>query len=198
MDLLIAGAAAPVAKWQARSWSRGVERGPRRGDRRDDFSRVVARESPGAPLADGPFVRVARAIFRFQIFPARLVRPVLTAETVEPGGLVGLRYRVMPGVELFFASRARERFEGRSEGLWRAGFTYWTLAGHPECGQETFSVEKHPQTGEVVAALRSWSRPGIWLTRLGAPITRLVQVHANRAALRQLAAVAAGVGRGRG
>ncbi len=192
MDLLLAGAAAPLEKWEARGFSPGAIEGPEAGDRRDDFSRRVAREEPGKPRPDGAFARAAQAILAFRVFPPRLVTGVLRTATVEVGGIVGLRYRVLPGVELFFASRAIERFDEQRDGVWRVGFSYRTLLGHPECGQETFSAEKNLETGEITVALRSWSRPGFWLTRLGAPVTRLVQVHANRAALRNLERVARG------
>ena len=50
----------------------------------------------------------------------------------------------------------------RIDGVWHTGFKYRTLTGHPELGEETFSVEKDLATGSVVAALRSWSRAGGW------------------------------------
>jgi uncharacterized protein (UPF0548 family) len=93
---------------------------------------------------------------------------------------------------LFFAARVVDRFDGPDGGLWRTGFTYRTLAGHPELGEETFSVEKDLATGRVRVALRSWSRPGTWFTRLGRPAMRRLQRFANAAALDHLEAAARG------
>ncbi|MEP9392693.1 DUF1990 domain-containing protein [Gordonia sp. VNQ95] len=72
----------------------------------------------------------------------------------------------------------------------RAGFAYGTLAGHPESGEELFSVE-HRADDSVVAVIRAFSRPGRWYTRLGGPLVRAVQAATTR---RYLAAVADAVG----
>src|SRR5205807_7251921 len=77
-------------------------------------------------------------------------------------------------------------FDGPAGGVWRAGFTFRTLRGHPELGEETFYVEKDAASGAVRVGLRSWSRPGLWLTRLMSPYTRWVQVRACHAALDHL------------
>jgi uncharacterized protein (UPF0548 family) len=95
---------------------------------------------------------------------------------------------------MFFASRVVAVLDAEHAGWWRTGFTYRTLAHHPELGEETFSVEKEVATGRVRVALRSWSRPGMWLSRLFAPVLRRVQVGASHAALDHLAAAAAGSG----
>ena len=167
--------------------------GPRAGDCRDRFERVVAVEPPGEPLSDGPFRRVAAAILEYRVFPPSLVEGVLRRTPIQAGDTVGILFHFLPGIDLFSAARATETFDEFRDGLWRAGFTYRTLDGHPELGEETFSVEKHPVTGEVTAALRSWSRPGTWLTRLGRPVTRWYQVRANRAAVRHLQQIAEGL-----
>ncbi|ADG78907.1 hypothetical protein TPAU25S_01001 [Tsukamurella paurometabola] len=61
----------------------------------------------------------------------------------------------------------------------RAGFAYGTLPGHPESGEELFSVELRPDDA-VVAVISAFSRPGRWYTRLGAPAGRLVQAVMTR------------------
>jgi uncharacterized protein (UPF0548 family) len=67
----------------------------------------------------------------------------------------------------------------------RGGFRYVTLRGHPEIGHEEFVVERD---GDAVwFVVRPVSRPGSLLTRLGGPLSRLVQ---KRASHRYLDAVA--------
>ncbi|CAM3854206.1 DUF1990 domain-containing protein [Tsukamurella strandjordii] len=61
----------------------------------------------------------------------------------------------------------------------RAGFAYGTLPGHPESGEELFSVELRAD-GAVVAVVSAFSRPGRWYTRLGAPAGRLLQAVMTR------------------
>jgi hypothetical protein len=179
-----------LARWEGRPDSPGVERGPGPGDNGDDFTALVAHEPPGPPVPGGPCRRVAGAIHDYHVFPPRLVAGVLRRRPVRTGDIVGIRYRLFAGVDLFFAARVVDVFEGEAGGVWRSGFRYRTLRGHPELGEETFAAEKELATGRVFASLRSWSRPGVWLSRRLAPLTRLAQLSANRAALRHLRQVA--------
>lgn len=57
----------------------------------------------------------------------------------------------------------------------RRGFAYGTLPGHPESGEELFLVRYDPPTGDVVAEVAAFSRHATWWSRLGAPITSLMQ-----------------------
>jgi len=56
----------------------------------------------------------------------------------------------------------------------RAGFSYATLPGHPECGVERFSVELRPD-GSVWCRIESISRAASWYARFGGPVTRFIQ-----------------------
>jgi uncharacterized protein (UPF0548 family) len=57
----------------------------------------------------------------------------------------------------------------------RRGFAYGTLPGHPESGEELFSVRYDAGTGEVYAEVVAFSRHGTWWSRLGSPVTSLAQ-----------------------
>lgn len=188
---------ADLAAWEGRPFAPGVERGPGPADHRDAFERVIGHEAPGPPAADGPLRRAGAAILAYTIFPARLLTPVLRRAPLALGDTIGAFYHPL-GPRLggvFFASRAVARFDGPDAGgtTWRVGFTYRTLAGHPELGEETFSAEKDQVTGQVLVALRSWSRPGHPLSRALSPVSRLLQVRGNDAALAALARVAGGL-----
>ena len=56
----------------------------------------------------------------------------------------------------------------------RVGFGYGTLQGHPVSGEEAFSVELEA-TGDVVACVAAFSRPGSLATRLAGPFGRAGQ-----------------------
>jgi uncharacterized protein (UPF0548 family) len=73
----------------------------------------------------------------------------------------------------------------------RRGFTYGTLARHPECGEERFVVEIHPESQDVTATITAFSKPSGWLVRLGGPVPRLVQAHMTRRYLAALVACSA-------
>jgi hypothetical protein len=184
------GAKPRLEDWLNRPSSPTVEQGPRPNDRRDSFERVVAVEAAGEPEPAGPHRRVARAIFAYEVFPPTLISPVLFRSPLQVGDTVGILFHFLPGIDLFCGACVLECFDEPRGGVWRTGFKYRTLAGHPELGEEIFSVEKDMATGRVMAALRLWSRPGTWLTWLAAPYTRYAQVRANRAALAHLALVA--------
>jgi uncharacterized protein (UPF0548 family) len=181
-----------LGHWEKQPFAPGVEAGPGSSDRRDSYEREAGRESPGQPEPDGPYRRAAQAILAFRIFPSHLATGVLRREPVEVGDTVGICFHAAPGVDLFFAARVVRRFDEPADGIWRAGFTYRTLVGHPEVGEETFCVEKEEAIGRVVVALRSWSRPGIFLARALAPLVRRWQVKASAAAAEHLVASARG------
>ncbi len=190
MQLLRSTQAPPLSEWQGRPFSATVVDGPRAADYRDTHERVIATEPPGEPLLDGPHRRVAARILSYDIFPPSVGRSALARSPVEVGDTVGLRYRLWLGHEIFFASRVIELFDEPRGEVWRSGFTYRTLAGHPMLGEETVSVEKNRTSGEVLVALRAWSRPGGPLTKLAKPIARRWQLRAGRAALDHLQSLA--------
>lgn len=57
----------------------------------------------------------------------------------------------------------------------RRGFAYGTLPGHAESGEELFMVRYDPDTDEVFAVVTAFSRHATWWSRLGSPVTSLVQ-----------------------
>ena len=57
----------------------------------------------------------------------------------------------------------------------RRGFAYGTLPGHAESGEERFMVRYDPATEEVHAEVVAFSRHGTWWSRLGAPLTSVIQ-----------------------
>jgi uncharacterized protein (UPF0548 family) len=61
----------------------------------------------------------------------------------------------------------------------RFAFAYGTLPGHPEQGEESFSVSRSPQ-GKVTFTIRSFSRPASLLARASGPIGRRVQITSTR------------------
>jgi uncharacterized protein (UPF0548 family) len=57
----------------------------------------------------------------------------------------------------------------------RRGFGYGTLPGHPESGEESFSVSYDPGDDAVYAEVRAFSRPATWWSRAGGPVIALGQ-----------------------
>lgn len=61
------------------------------------------------------------------------------------------------------------------------GFAYGTLPDHPERGEEAFHLAR--KGSEMVFRVRAFSRPRHPLARLGAPVSRALQVRMNRSYL---------------
>jgi uncharacterized protein (UPF0548 family) len=162
----------------------------------DEHLGELAREAPGAPVPGGPFTLAASAIMRYRAFsPSHLVglrgdpdAPATVGETIRA------RYAFLTGMDLVFAARVIAVFDEANGSEHRAGFTYRTLAGHPECGEETFEVRKELGTGRVFARISARSRPGTWLVRVLRPLARRRQLAAGRAAIANLQRVACGRG----
>ncbi|HEV7421681.1 MAG TPA: DUF1990 domain-containing protein [Mycobacterium sp.] len=68
----------------------------------------------------------------------------------------------------------------------RRGFAYGTLPGHPESGEELFSVRYDPASEAVYAEVTAFSRHGTWWSRLAGPITSLAQRVISKRYLRAL------------
>jgi len=71
----------------------------------------------------------------------------------------------------------------------RQGFAYGTLPGHPEHGEEAFTVQL-AHDHEVHMRIRAFSRPATALARAGGPFTRMVQEHVTNRYVRSLRALA--------
>lgn len=65
------------------------------------------------------------------------------------------------------------------------GFAYGTLDGHPESGEERFTV-RWQDDDEVVLVITAFSRPATWWARAAAPATKAVQYRVTRRYLRAL------------
>jgi uncharacterized protein (UPF0548 family) len=68
----------------------------------------------------------------------------------------------------------------------RRGFAYGTLPGHAESGEELFEVRYDPATENVYAEVVAFSRHGTWWSRLGSPVTSLIQRVISQKYLRAL------------
>lgn len=77
-----------------------------------------------------------------------------------------------------------------------AGFSYGTLPGHPECGEESFLLTFAPDGG-VDFRVRAYSRPGHPVVRLAHPVARAAQRIATRRYINAMRALASGYERGR-
>ena len=68
----------------------------------------------------------------------------------------------------------------------RRGFAYGTLRGHPETGEELFSVRIDPVDDTVYAEVIAFSRPATWWSKAGKPLAMVAQRFVTNRYLRAL------------
>lgn len=67
----------------------------------------------------------------------------------------------------------------------RRGFTYGTLPGHPEAGEEHFLLE-HLDDGHILLTIAAYSRPASTLAKFGGPLSAAAQRFMTQRYLRAL------------
>ena len=112
------------------------------------------------------FEQAATAGMRWGMLRGAGLKVEATSEVAEVGAevLVHLGPVVAPCRVVYVVAEADRR--GVADG---------TLPGHAESGEELFLVRHDPQTGEVRAEVVAFSRHATWWSRLGSPLTSLIQ-----------------------
>ncbi|MEY9930086.1 uncharacterized protein (UPF0548 family) [Catenulispora sp. GP43] len=91
-----------------------------------------------------------------------------------PAPSVGLEGRLISRVAGVVPLRAPFRVVAADfDSTDHAGYAYETLPGHPERGREAFYVTRGE--GLVEFTVMAFSQPALWYSRLGGPVTRIIQ-----------------------
>jgi uncharacterized protein (UPF0548 family) len=126
----------------------------------------------------GPFARAIESLLSYQIFaPQRMFACVCTPDRRVAFGATIVQRIILGPAAIESAVRVIE-FEKSAD---RAYFAYATLKGHAERGLASFAVQS--TAGVVTFEAQAWSKPGTWLTKLGRPISRVVQRALTREAV---------------
>lgn len=112
------------------------------------------------------FEQAAAAVLRFGIQRGAGLRVTASSDIAEAGTVLVVRIGIVkaPCRVIYVVDEPNRR-----------GFAYGTLAGHPEAGEELFSVEYDSDHDVVDVVIRAFSRPATWWARAGRPITVLMQ-----------------------
>lgn len=137
------------------------------------------------PIGNGTavFDAAARAVAEWRMHRAMGVVMDTDAPHAEPGARVVVGLGAGP-LRLHAPCRVITTVDEAR----RRGWSYGTLQGHPECGEEAFLVD-HEQDGSVWLTIVAFSRPAVWWTRLAGPLVPVLQrAYARRcgAVLRRL------------
>lgn len=130
-----------------------------------DHNRIVL----GSGWSD--FEHAKAAVRRWRMFDMPGLELISATTPIETGRSVAVLAR-----HLGFYSLNLCRIVYVVDETMRFGFAYGTLHGqHIEIGEERFTVELHPDTGEVWYDILAFSRPGHILVNLGYPYARYRQ-----------------------
>jgi uncharacterized protein (UPF0548 family) len=127
------------------------------------------------PMGHGrkTFERTTRALFAWRHFEVPWIEAFGMSVRAEPGQAVATLARVL-GVWFLNPCRVVHCVELDATAN-VAGFSYGTLAGHAEIGEEQFRVRLDPEAGNVTYEILAFSRPALWAVRLASPLARRVQ-----------------------
>jgi len=135
---------------------------------------------------DAAFDRLRSRLLSYDIFPPRFLRFVICPPgELEVGSVIVQRVGYGP-IALESAVRVVDIWRRRADGEQQAGFSYVTLAGHPERGAASFEVRMGSEE-KLSLILESRSTPGSVATRLARPLARSIQLLLTQAAIRRLA-----------
>ncbi|MFG3344154.1 DUF1990 family protein [Streptomyces sp. NPDC048018] len=132
------------------------------------------------------YAAAGTAVTTWAVHRATGARVRSTAGRAEPGVTVEISIGSGP-----------VRFTAPCQVIWTThtdrstGFAYGTLAGHPECGEESFVVDLR-EDGSVWFTVTAFSRAAVWYTRLGGPVVRALQLAYARALGRRLTRLVSG------
>jgi uncharacterized protein (UPF0548 family) len=127
------------------------------------------------------FGAAAAELFSWQTHLRAGLRVTASTATAEPGTVVLLGVGVGP-----VRMRAPCRVVYTITEPLRQGFAYGTLPGHPESGEEAFTIS-HRDDGLVVFTITAFSRPATTAARAAGPLGLMIQRHFTQSYLRSLA-----------
>jgi uncharacterized protein (UPF0548 family) len=129
----------------------------------------------------GTFGAAAAELLNWQAHLRAGLRVTASTATAEPGTVVLLGIGVGP-----LRMRAPCRVIYTVTEPHRQGFAYGTLPGHPESGEEAFTLSQRDD-GLVVFTITAFSRPATTAARAAGPLGLLIQRYFTQAYLRALA-----------
>jgi uncharacterized protein (UPF0548 family) len=132
---------------------------------------------------EATFDRLGAALCRWQAQQGAGLT-VYPAEPVRPGLTIAFSFRL---ARAYVTAAARVVYVTSEPD--KRGFAYGTLPEHPEQGEEAFHVIR--DGSRVIFRVTAFSRPRHPLARVGAPVTRLIQLRMTEAYARAMRVAAA-------
>ena len=149
----------------------GIAKESPHGFKLDEASGVVGRGEPA-------FEQAKQALTEWRHFDFGWVELSPRGAAIEPGSVVAVMVHHL-GFWSLNGCRVVYALGDRRTGL-SFGFAYGTLTNHAELGEEIFEVSLGPETEEVIYRIRAVSKPRAMMTKLGYPLTRMLQARFRR------------------
>lgn len=140
-----------------------------------DCDRIRVRIGAGSRA----FSAARAALTEWEHFPLPMARVFPDSAPIAPGAVVAVLFRAGP-VWSLNACRIIDVIDDLDELRERFGFSYGTLAGHIDHGEERFLVERELSDDSVWYELRCFSRPQHPLAQLARPFVRFQQSRFRR------------------
>ena len=163
--------------------SSGIENSPPKGFDKDSVS-----FSLGVGQRDWELAK--SAIKEWVMFPSELVSMVRRESEIQVGTTVAVLFRGL-GIETINPARIASVTDEAVDNVHRFGFTYVTLPGHVECGEELFCVQWDRGSDKVTYELVAISKPIHILARLGYFYSRMMQARFRKLSGRSMQAFVA-------
>ena len=152
---------------------------------------VVDRYGERLGRGEAVFARACDAIDAWRVYPSSWFRVYREGDAAPRPDLTFVTRIHHLGIWSLNSCRVIAVVDDRKLTSARHGFSFGTLPGHEEQGEESFLVTWDRATDEVAYQVVAFSRPRGRLTRLGYPVARLLQkrfAHDTCAAMRSAAA----------
>lgn len=156
---------------------------PSSGYKVDDYGVTLGR-------GEAVYDRARAAIDAWMVYPSSWFRVYPDGGSPPRPDLVFVTRIHHLGVWSLNSCRVIETWDERGLTRARHGFSFGTLPGHEEQGEERFSLLWDLATDEVHYKVLAFSRPRGALARLGAPVARLLQARFARETCAALVAAA--------
>ena len=130
------------------------------------------------------------ALRQWKMFDLGWVRIAWPGAPIREGTEVAIVARTA-GFWSLNAARIVHTLEESDLRMRRFGFAYGTLLDHAETGEERFSVELHRADGSVWYDVYAFTRPLLWIARIGYPLSRVYQRRFARDSMAAMARIVA-------
>ena len=135
---------------------------------------IVDRNRVRLGTGNATFERAKQALMSWRMLQLGWVEPCWPDAAIREGELVGTLARAC-GLWVVNVCRIVYVDETATEAGHEYSFAYGTLKGHVECGEERFRVEWQHADDSVWYEIVAFSKPGMWLSRVGYPYVRYQQ-----------------------